>query len=207
MKCENCNSEMHSTVLKRHIVTWCCRCYNFEITDNPCDHEFIVVDFEIAGGRHQYCHVCKKCSKKETGSLSQAKYKPVVKRNLEDFYKKVNEDRKPEDDKVSAMRESFIQGKRRLVSEDYNKYILSEEWKIIRRRILIRDNFTCKICKGEAVDVHHLTYAHFKNELDFELISLCRNCHTEEYHSEKSSKITESVKIQKSYLGSSEPLT
>ena len=32
-------------------------------------------------------------------------------------------------------------------------------------------------CKRTASDVHHLTYAHWRNEPLFDLISVCRPCH------------------------------
>jgi 5-methylcytosine-specific restriction endonuclease McrA len=43
----------------------------------------------------------------------------------------------------------------------------------------------CKICGDKAEQVHHLTYAHVYDEYTFELVSLCKKCHHEKYHSDK----------------------
>jgi len=62
--------------------------------------------------------------------------------------------------------------------DDYRNYLQSDEWKAKRQLIIERD----KICQGCLVDkiddVHHLTYKNVKNEFAFELIGLCRQCHS-----------------------------
>lgn len=60
----------------------------------------------------------------------------------------------------------------------YNEYLESEKWKRKRAIILDRDKRICQGClTNPATCVHHLTYDHVFNELAFELISLCFDCH------------------------------
>lgn len=61
---------------------------------------------------------------------------------------------------------------------EYNQYLKSPEWKQKREQVLSRDNYQCINCGSkEDLNVHHLTYKHFKHELLIELITLCKRCH------------------------------
>lgn len=65
----------------------------------------------------------------------------------------------------------------------HNEYLQTSQWKNIRQKVLKRDNFLCQGClENRATEVHHLTYAHHKNELMFELISVCYDCHYNKIH-------------------------
>ena len=67
----------------------------------------------------------------------------------------------------------------------YQEYLLSNEWKRRRLRILDRDKYTCQGChETAATQVHHLTYTHLFDELDYQLISLCENCHAKAHKKE-----------------------
>jgi hypothetical protein len=60
----------------------------------------------------------------------------------------------------------------------YNKYLLTEKWKEIRKKVLERENYICQGClKNKAVQAHHLTYNNVTDELLFQLISVCLSCH------------------------------
>ena len=52
----------------------------------------------------------------------------------------------------------------------------SPEWKKLRQTILARDSYQCLICGEEADQVHHLTYARFRQELESDLIAVCGEC-------------------------------
>jgi hypothetical protein len=64
---------------------------------------------------------------------------------------------------------------------EHNEYTHSQEWWHKRLLVLQRDHHTCTAnmtgCTHAADDVHHLTYAHWKNEPLFDLQSVCRHCH------------------------------
>lgn len=64
---------------------------------------------------------------------------------------------------------------------DFNQYLRSREWEERRAKVLERDSHTCRAvlpgCLTRATQVHHLSYAHYRFEPLYELISLCRSCH------------------------------
>lgn len=68
-----------------------------------------------------------------------------------------------------------------MTKEDYAAYLRSEWWREFSR--YIRE--TRKICERCAfpyeLNVHHKTYARIGNELDSDLILLCRSCHAREH--------------------------
>ena len=68
-------------------------------------------------------------------------------------------------------------------TEFYNNYIKSDKWKAIRLKVLKRDNNLCQAClEAPAQDVHHLTYCNIGDELMYELLSVCRDCHFNRIH-------------------------
>jgi 5-methylcytosine-specific restriction endonuclease McrA len=64
------------------------------------------------------------------------------------------------------------------VNQQYIDYIRSAAWKVKRRQVLIRDQFTCQCCKKAiASQVHHKTYIRLYQEDLEDLISICTPCH------------------------------
>src|SRR2546430_423236 len=60
------------------------------------------------------------------------------------------------------------------MNPQYEKYIESDEWKLMRMRIIRRDR-VCVVCGIRVrLDIHHFTYLHFEHELDEELVAICR---------------------------------
>jgi hypothetical protein len=63
-------------------------------------------------------------------------------------------------------------------SAEYQEYLKTDAWRDKRAAVLERERGRCQGCRVEpAVVVHHLTYAHIRRELLFELVALCRRCH------------------------------
>jgi 5-methylcytosine-specific restriction endonuclease McrA len=61
---------------------------------------------------------------------------------------------------------------------DYEAYLLSPEWDDKRALVLKRSRGICEGCgQVPAAEVHHLTYTHVGNELLWQLVAVCRNCH------------------------------
>lgn len=55
----------------------------------------------------------------------------------------------------------------------------SSEWKTRRRLVMERAKGLCEGCRqADAAEVHHLSYEHLGNEFLFELVALCRDCHS-----------------------------
>lgn len=62
---------------------------------------------------------------------------------------------------------------------DYADYLDSPQWKALRSSVMERCGGLCEGCrKSDADDVHHLTYRNLGREFLFQLVGLCRDCHT-----------------------------
>lgn len=60
----------------------------------------------------------------------------------------------------------------------YDEHLASPKWRSIRSRVLQRARGVCEGCGLlRAEQVHHLTYRHLGDELLFELVALCEDCH------------------------------
>ena len=69
--------------------------------------------------------------------------------------------------------------------QKYEAYLQTDVWRAKRARVLARDRGVCQCCFDlPATQVHHLTYAYLGDELLFELISVCNDCH-ERIHADK----------------------
>lgn len=69
--------------------------------------------------------------------------------------------------------------------EWYSDYLATPEWAKRRQLVLGRAQGLCEGCRSAApVHVHHLTYDHAGDELLYELVALCRECH-QKAHPEK----------------------
>ncbi len=70
--------------------------------------------------------------------------------------------------------------------ENYSAYLKTDQWKHKRQQVLERENFLCQGCHyAKAVHVHHTTYDNLGDELLFQLVALCVQCHSK-LHPEKS---------------------
>lgn len=62
-------------------------------------------------------------------------------------------------------------------------YLHTPEWKARRKAVLARDRWICRaqlaVCDGHAIEVHHTTYRHWRNEPLFDLVAVCERCHHE----------------------------
>lgn len=71
---------------------------------------------------------------------------------------------------------------------DYKEQIKSPKWQKRRLEVMQKDSFTCQLCGDteSTLNVHHLSYHKDRNIWeyeDWELITLCENCHKEEHSS------------------------
>lgn len=67
-----------------------------------------------------------------------------------------------------------------MTKEEYKEYLQSEDWRLIRESRLRADNFTCQKCGSrQSLQVHHLTYERVGCECIKDLITLCKDCHSE----------------------------
>lgn len=61
----------------------------------------------------------------------------------------------------------------------YRLYLKSDAWKLKRMRLINRAEHRCTDCGKPRLilQLHHLTYERIYNELDSDLVVLCRACH------------------------------
>lgn len=64
---------------------------------------------------------------------------------------------------------------------DYADFLNSDYWRQVRQAVLARDQHQCQKCgEVKALQVHHLTYKHHRNELNHleDLMTVCESCHS-----------------------------
>lgn len=66
-----------------------------------------------------------------------------------------------------------------MASDEYQNYLRSRKWWIIRTRVYDRDEGRCRLCTGAGDHVHHITYENIFREPDEDLVTLCEDCHTQ----------------------------
>jgi len=63
-------------------------------------------------------------------------------------------------------------------NEAYDEYLASDKWARLREKVMTRSAGICEGClEAPATEVHHLTYKHLGDELLWELVAVCRDCH------------------------------
>lgn len=76
--------------------------------------------------------------------------------------------------------------RRRAKDFDYQTYLASREWSLLREQVRERSRNVCEHCfHAPQQAVHHLTYANLGNEVLRDLMAVCNPCHA--YFSAKSS--------------------
>lgn len=62
--------------------------------------------------------------------------------------------------------------------EWYERYLASDAWRDKRELVLRRAQNRCEGCRvAQATQVHHLTYVRVGQEMLFDLVAICRQCH------------------------------
>ena len=66
--------------------------------------------------------------------------------------------------------------------KSYSQYLSSKRWKEKRKQVIERQK-KCQRCDAtKNLHVHHVTYKNIGNELDEDLLLLCRSCHAKEHN-------------------------
>ncbi len=134
-----------------------------------------------AGGVDVFKRYCRTCGIATTQSLPHRTIEgttvsliDAVKREaLIDAYTKQRRDAL---DEIANRAADRTQPDRRA---DYTAYLNSPEWRELRASVMDRCSGLCEGCRKQpAIDVHHLSYRNLRREFLFELVGLCRACHT-----------------------------
>lgn len=66
------------------------------------------------------------------------------------------------------------------ITPEYQIYLNSNKWQVIRRKVLNRAKHRCELCKkAQATQVHHKTYDRIFCERLSDLQAVCGRCHME----------------------------
>jgi len=166
----------------------------------PNSHEFEYRYHYSDGGVLQLFNQCTSCGKKadKGGSLKHSiidnfkekvirgeinKFDDDLYKNKSSVYENYNKYCELKYYKKQQDREDEREHNRIKWFQEHNEYLQTDQWKAIRLKVLKRDNNLCQGClEATATEVHHLSYAHWKNELMFELLSVCYDCHHNKIH-------------------------
>jgi len=157
-----------------------CKCLNTELRKRI-----------LKNGAIQYVYQCLNCGNTTSNAISKIKAEELngssaficFDDNLSILWKKKFE---KGIDSITKKYESLISEAIKLNEqkddkffENYKKYLESEKWNKKRLKVIERANYICEGCReNEATEVHHLNYEHVFDELLFELVALCKSCHT-----------------------------
>lgn len=197
--CEDCDSILRRKNFKTRTLLYCDKCGWHRVVDLECDHEFEKMLFILDNGNKQLRDICVKCWMRSNKILSQKGIDLVsIVERSEKKYNEYREELFNEDKNIlSGIVDDLCKRQHEVYYKRYYDYINSPKWKERRQLILSRDLWVCQICSNKATDVHHLSYAHFENEYDFELVSLCGKCHKMHYHSDATKDFLKSIGIPK----------
>lgn len=125
----------------------------------------------IHGGGIQYGYQCCTCGRMVGHALKHSDVKelpPEWDYDLNDAWRAAQ----------SRLVEQWSAGRSQEQREKYAAYLRSPEWRARRQLVMERERWVCQGCMvNRATQVHHTTYAHIFNELLFELVALCDDCH------------------------------
>lgn len=123
----------------------------------------------LSNGSTAYIHQCTKCGVSVGQSIARDRVPDA--QNIPPWDDTLQErTRRRERENDGAQREEW--------SRRYAQYLLSQEWRDKRQRVMRRAGGICEGCgTSKATQVHHLTYDHVFGELLFELVAICDDCH------------------------------
>lgn len=137
------------------------------------------------GGSTRIQEICFKCGKSIGQPVKRTSLKdlpPKLEFDLDKLRTTYEQERQKEyEDLLQAAVEQQVEINSK-TSRRYRDYLQSDAWRAKRKKVLKRANHTCEGClEAKAVEVHHLTYENFGDELLFQLVALCKTCHEKCY--------------------------
>jgi 5-methylcytosine-specific restriction endonuclease McrA len=140
-----------------------------------CRHEHTEIRYKvISGGRKQVATQCLDCGINVDGrwlpqtGLDMASLKPWDETIALNYQRA-----------TASQRNATLYQERLRRHEEYERYICSSDnWQAVRTKVMKRDAYLCQGClENAATDVHHLSYTHLFDEVMFNLVAVCRDCH------------------------------
>lgn len=145
-----------------------------------CNHEKTEIRFMESCG--QIKSQCLKCGQSTSNPISHSKFTPDQIKSLPRFDEKLRGDWwNNQNMRRKEAVESFAKEANQRLSdrkEFYHAHLKSDLWKEKRLLVIQKQNNICQGClKAGIDDIHHLSYDNLGDELLFQLIGLCRECH------------------------------
>jgi 5-methylcytosine-specific restriction endonuclease McrA len=150
---------------------------------SSCDHNAKTPKRRIvSNGVSHYGYQCDDCGKWEVAKKSV--FGLNIPTDLYDEHK-FNERQSQIVSQIKEAMDQIQESKKEQWFESYNEYLSSNKWKEKRKLVLERDRYICQGCGVAAANqVHHLTYTHVTDELLFQLVSVCQDCHLKIHNKE-----------------------
>lgn len=143
-----------------------------------CPHTRQEIRYRLTSdNRRMYAHQCMTCGSKIGNWIPHHQIDPQS--NVEPFDDTLQEQARENARYVYQMaRDEHRAEQKQEFDQWYRGYLLSPVWRTKRRLVLNRCNGWCEGCaSAQATEVHHLSYANVGDELLYELVGLCENCH------------------------------
>tara|TARA_R110000868_G_scaffold33215_2_gene120832 strand:+ start:7392 stop:7985 length:594 start_codon:yes stop_codon:yes gene_type:complete len=177
-KCQSRNVKQNS-FFEHHNLNECLDCksiFTSEFEDCCLNPDTILVIEHYSNNRTRLFKQCSKCGGafrniqfafKTHGNLFESEFSQI---NFDNWKKKKSDENKIISEYFDVFRKSKFY--------NYHKYLKSAEWKIIRDKVIERDNGICLYCKTKpAQEVHHKHYRTIYKEKIDDLESVCSDCH------------------------------
>lgn len=137
--------------------------------------------FDVGGHKRYYvqCLSCGNYRRIKAAELKRPDMATLVDEDAKAQYYEARRERKEAElSKVYDKYTRIAEARREIDYKKYEAYLLSPEWKRRRELVLKRANYMCEGCGIKtAVQVHHLTYVRLYNEMLFDLVAVCLDCH------------------------------
>ena len=187
-ECANCNSNDGQVLehdIYRHILCNDCSWERYFRPENCCTKpEFVMIQLEIRNGHKVQRKACVNCKEVNAMNFKQQEnfnLLPFLTYENHKIYKdKKNYERDLFYDEVKTHKENIRILDKQAWDQQHKEVLQSNEWKIKRQKVIKRCNNICEGCGSNPVEeVHHLTYDRLGEEFLFQLLGLCKNCHSE----------------------------
>lgn len=138
----------------------------------------------VRTGAVQYVYQCMTCGRSMNQPLSHERIRREFSAaQIHDFDESI--EARYEQIRLAELKKDRADKKAEFFKE-YNEYLRSDAWAKKRNRVLARCKGICEGCGDRrATQVHHLTYDHVYDELLFELVGICDQCHERAHAEEK----------------------
>ena len=130
---------------------------------------------------------CLDCGQSVGNAIKHASIDPETLATIQEFDYEfrdlMNERRIEESRKAIVARRIEFEIQRPERKADYAEYLKSNEWRQKRAQVIDRENGICQGCRQKRIqEIHHTTYENVRDELLFQLVGLCSDCHSKCHH-------------------------